>query len=194
MRANYWEAKAYYNMGDYKTSVDLADAQVKIFMAKYPDLDTKAAKEEIILSLSDDDENMSTIKEIKSVEVPNEISYIFLKYRLMQARINKAIGLNGLAHDIVNSILVYIKQFSQETPSKFWLIAFKASQVQMTQLCNAKEFDSALLMLKNIGQKVIDQVSEHYLPTEKKDEGKVLQDNYYSFGYRIVQAQFHIYF
>jgi hypothetical protein len=95
MRANYWEAKAYYNMGDYKTSIELADVQVKSMVAKYPDLGIKAAKEEIILSLSDSDENMSTIVEIKQVEVPKEISYIFLKYRLLQARINKAIGLNG---------------------------------------------------------------------------------------------------
>ena len=132
MRAKYWEAKAYYNMGDYKTSVELADIQVKSMVEKYPDLDVKAPKEEIILSLSDSDENMSTITEIKQVEVPKEISYIFLKYRLLQARINKAIGLNGEAHDIVNSILFYVKLFKEDTPSKFWLTAFKACQVQMT--------------------------------------------------------------
>ena len=54
----------------------------------------------------------------------------------------------------------------------------------MTQLCNAKEFDAALLMMKNFGQKITGEVSEYYLPTEEKDEGKILQDNYYSFNYR----------
>lgn len=102
---------------------------MKKFIQKYPDLDTKAKKEEIILSLSDNDEDKSTIVEIRKVEVPDEISYIFLKYRLLQARINKAIGLNGAAHDIVNSILLYVKLFAEFTPSKFWLTAFKAVQV-----------------------------------------------------------------
>jgi hypothetical protein len=83
MRADYWEAKAYYNLGDYKKSIELAEIQVKSMISKYPDLGVKAAKEEIILSLSDSDENMSTIVEIKQVEVPKEISYIFLKYRLL---------------------------------------------------------------------------------------------------------------
>ena len=64
----------------------------------------------------------------------------------------------------------------------------------MTQLCNAKEFDSALMMLKNIGQEVTKKVYEHYIPTEKEDDGKILQDNYYSFAYRRSLAQFHIYF
>ena len=38
MRLNYWRAKAYYHMGDYKQSLDLFDTQVNNFMEKYPEL------------------------------------------------------------------------------------------------------------------------------------------------------------
>ena len=40
------------------------------------------------------------------------------------------------------------------------------------------------MMLKNISQEITKKVYEHYLPTEKEDDSKVLQDNYYSFAYR----------
>lgn len=153
LRADYWEAKAYYNLGEYKTSLEKADAQVKLLLEKFPDLHTQAKKEEIILSLTDD-ENDTKIQEIKKIEVEPHICYIFLKYRLLQARINKGIAKNPEAHDIVNSIVLLVKKLMEQTTSKYMLIAVKAVQVQMTQLCNAKEFESALLMLKNIGAKV----------------------------------------
>ena len=40
------------------------------------------------------------------------------------------------------------------------------------------------MMLKGISQEITKKVYEHYIPTEKEDENKVLQDNYYSFAYR----------
>jgi hypothetical protein len=49
-------------------------------------------------------------------------------------------------------------------------------------------------MLKNIAQRLTKQVYEHYLPPEKEDDSKVLQDNFYSFEYRRGLAQYHIYF
>jgi hypothetical protein len=61
-------------------------------------------------------------------------------------------------------------------------------------LCNAKEYDSALLLLRNIGMKVTNRVGEHFLTPEKVDDSKVMQDNLYSFNYRRMQAQYHIYF
>ena len=76
----------------------------------------------------------------------------------------------------------------------FWLSAVKAAEIQSTQLCNAKEYDAALILLKNIGMRVTQKVGDHFLPAENFDDSKVLQDNLYSFRFRRVQAQFYIYF
>ena len=73
------------------------------------------------------DEKEAQIKEITKINVESHISYIFLKWRLLQARINKSIGMNNLAHDQVNSIILYVKLFKDETPEKFWLSAVKAA-------------------------------------------------------------------
>lgn len=80
------------------------------------------------------------------------------------------------------------------TPSKFWLIATKAAQIIATQFCNAREFDDALQTLENVSNKVTEEVTNHFLPVEKPDESKVLQDNYYSFAYRKMVTQHLIYF
>lgn len=96
--------------------------------------------------------------------------------------------MNNVAHDIANSIMLYVKLFKDETPEKFWLSAAKAAQIQSTQLCNAKEYDAALLLLRNIGLKVTNRVSEHFLLAETVDEAKVMQDNMYSFSFRRMQA------
>lgn len=100
-------------MGDYKTALEKADAQVKVINEKYPETVISAEKEQVILSFADEDDNKSTIKEIKKIEVPPKISYLILKYKLLQARLNKAIGKNGQAHDIVNEILLYVKLFRE---------------------------------------------------------------------------------
>lgn len=42
--------------------------------------------------------------------------------------------------------------------------------------------------------KVTNRVGEHFLTPEKVDDSKVMQDNLYSFNYRRMQAQYHIYF
>jgi hypothetical protein len=117
--------------------------------------------------------------------------YIFLKFRLLQAKINKSIGMNHKAHDICNSIILFVKLFKDETPAKFWLTAVKAGQLHSVQLCNAKEFDDALLLLNNISQKITQMVGDHFLQTHASLE---LQNNYYSFSFRRYLAQYHIYF
>lgn len=98
-------------------------------------------------------EEDSGVKEItlQKIEVPDHINYIFLKYKLIQARINKAIGMNEVAHEICNHIMLYVRQFQDMPPSKFWLTAVKAAQIQSVQLCNAKEYEDASKLLRNVG-------------------------------------------
>jgi hypothetical protein len=112
---------------------------VKVLLEKYADLKSETRKEEIILTIIDDDKNAKAenhlggccsggvcsnkaqkkeceqkgplINVVDEVNVPAKISYLYLKYRLLQCRINKAIGMNGKAHDIVNSIIMYVKRF-----------------------------------------------------------------------------------
>ena len=93
--------------------------------------------------------------------------------------------------------MIYVKTFFDSAdPSKFWLTAVKAAKIQSTQLCNAKEYDSALKILINVGEKVTKKVTEHFLPVAEEDADPVkkLQDNYYSFNFRRIMAQYHIYF
>ena len=139
----------------------------------------------------------SDIQPIAQVVFGDRISYIYLKYRLLDARIQKAIGMNHKATAICNSIMAFVKTFYDvHPPSKFWLTAVKAAQIQSTQLCNAKEYDSALKVLQNVGEKVTKKVVEHFLPVSEEDSvaEKKLQDNYYSFNYRRSTAQYNIAF
>jgi predicted ribonuclease toxin of YeeF-YezG toxin-antitoxin module len=39
MKLEYWVAKGFYNIGDYKASLDLANKKVDILLEKYKDLD-----------------------------------------------------------------------------------------------------------------------------------------------------------
>lgn len=68
--------------------------------------------------------------------------------------------------------------------------------MQSTQLCNAKEYDSALKVLQDIGEQITKLVTEHYFPVADadKESEKTLQDNYYSFNYRRCMAQYNIYY
>ena len=93
-------------------------------------------------------------------------------------------------------MITYVGIFlnSSTDPEKFWLSAVKAAQVQAIQLCNAKEYEFALKLLKNVSQKLTLKLIDHFFPTDKKDEAKVLQDNLYSFTYRRMVCQHHIYF
>lgn len=102
-------------MGDYKVSLEKVEKHVNELIQKYPDLCVPIKKEQIILSLSDD-ENDPKIQEIEEVKVPSHISYLYLKYKLVQARINKAISRNPEAHDNVNEILLYVKKCKEGTP------------------------------------------------------------------------------
>ena len=96
----------------------------------------------------------------------------------------------------MNQIISYVGIYlnSSASPEKFWMSAVKAAQVQAIQLCNAKEFEYAMKLLKNVSQKLTLKLVEHFYPAEKKDEAKVLQDNLYSFTYRRMICQHHIYF
>lgn len=104
--------------------------------------------------------------------MPEEVVYIYFKFRLLQARINKAIGMNHVSHSICNSIILYVRKFKEMVPKKFWLASVKAAQVQATQLCNAREFDDAILLIENVSGKVTKQVTEHFIPSEKPDDSK----------------------
>lgn len=48
----------------------------------------------------------------------------------------------------------------------------------------------------NVGEKVTKKVVEHFLPVSEKDAvtEKKLQDNYYSFNYRRITAQYNVYY
>jgi len=48
--------------------------------------------------------------------------------------------------------------------------------------------------MMNVGNKVTEMVGNHFMPPEKVDESKILQDNFYSFNQRRAVAQYHIYF
>jgi hypothetical protein len=48
--------------------------------------------------------------------------------------------------------------------------------------------------MEKVGMEVVKQVGEHFLPADPVNSDKVLQDNCYTFGYRKMVAQHHIYF
>ena len=129
------------------------------------------------------------ISEVNSEDSPDWIKYIFLKLRLLQAKVNKSIGMNHLAHEICSSIIAYVRSFKDLEPKKFWLQAVKAAQVCSTQLCNAREYDDALKLLENFGGAITKEVTAHFFNiTSKDDDDKVLPDNYYNFQYRKMVA------
>lgn len=58
---------------------------------------------------------------------------MYLKYKLLEARIQKAVGMNHEATDICLKIMIYVKTFYDiQEPSKFWLTAVKAAKIQST--------------------------------------------------------------
>ena len=61
MRLDYWIAKGFYNIGDYKTSLELADKHVDLFLEKYSDL----SKEFSSLSKVEKEKHIDTIKDEK---------------------------------------------------------------------------------------------------------------------------------
>ncbi len=72
------------------------------------------------------------ISEVSQKDAPDWIRYIFLKLRLLQAKVNKSIGMNHVAHEICFSIIGYVRSFKDLEPKKFWLQAVKAAQVCST--------------------------------------------------------------
>ena len=63
-------------------------------------------------------------------------------------------------------------------------------------MCNAKEYDSALKVLQNVGEKITKKVVEHFLPSTESEAAseKELPDNYYSFNYRRITAQYNVFY
>lgn len=122
--------------------------------------------------------------DINEQPVPNEINFLYLKFRILQAQINQAIAMNHQCEAICNSIILYVKKFKDEKPQQWWWYAAKAANVQALQLCTAREYDPALLLLNNISKRIAFMIGEHHFPVHEKELGKMLQDNYYSFEYR----------
>jgi hypothetical protein len=86
-----------------------------------------------------------------------------------------------VSFELCNEIMLYCKQYKGNKPEKFWLTATKAAEIQCKQLTNAKEYNDALSVLKNLALPVTQVVGEYFVPPEKFNDGVVLQDNYYSF-------------
>ena len=195
-RVNLWKAKAYYNIGEYLTSLTQVDEAVEKFKASYPKLIREPALPQIaeaegatVTEIKDDDEALK----ITEVEVPEAVTYMYLKYRLLQARLNKSIGFANKAQDICTDIVMYLRQFKEMTPQKCWLTAVKAAEIQAILLCNAREYDDAIKLLEHTGLNFTKLVCDHFFG-KSEDDDKVLADNQYSFSYRKMVAQYHINF
>ena len=109
---------------------------------------------------------------------------MYLKARLLQARaleeVKDSVKAQNICYEIINNCL----QYRNNTPEKFMVYASKAAEVISRQLCGCKEYTDAHKYLKNVSLVIADKLGSHYVPPESKeqvDEGKVLQDNYYSF-------------
>lgn len=135
----------------------------------------------------------SAIK-LEEKDVPDYVIFIYLKFKLLVAKSYKAINKSEQAHELSIWIILFVNQYTDLTPSKFWLTAVKASALIQTQFCNAREFDDALQIIEKVAMKLTEQVTDHFLPTEKPDPSKVLQDNFYVFAYRKIVTQHLIYF
>ena len=88
-------------------------------------------------------------------------------------------------------------EFRDNKPEKFMICASKAAEIVSNQLCNCKEYTDAAKFLKNVSLVIAEKLGSHYVPPASKeelDESKVLQDNFYSFQYRKMLAQYHVYF
>ena len=74
------------------------------------------------------------------------------------------------------------------TPAKYWLTAAKAAESQATLFSNAREYEDAIKLLKDVSTEITRKVVEYYLPAERVDKDKTLQDNLYSFTVRKILA------
>lgn len=135
MRLRLWDAKSYYNLGDYKTALEKVESSLEFLEDTYVDLKKDLASPELkpkqglklahIKSL-EADSNVK-IQQIESVEVPDFAAYAWLKLKLQQARINKAIGMNNTAHEVCNQIFLFVKTYQEKPAKKFLLTAVKAA-------------------------------------------------------------------
>jgi hypothetical protein len=124
---SHWEAKGRYLLGDYKTALELADEQVEALDKEYPALVMKEKYTEGLPALKEGSTPL-----INDINVPDYVIYIYMKFRLLQARVNKAIGMNHVAHEICNAIIMFRRKFMHMTPAKWWISACKAAEVLST--------------------------------------------------------------
>ena len=94
MRLSYWETKAHYSLGNYKTALELADNHVKALDTEHPSLVMSEKYSEGLPALKE--ANPALINEIN---VPDYVIYMYLKFRLIQARISITIWMNHVAHE-----------------------------------------------------------------------------------------------
>jgi len=127
LRLNYWEAKAYHKIGNYLKALELTKVCQDDLLKKYSDLGKEFCsyehKEEQKIEMNEEG-NVSSI-----LEVPEAINYIFLKHKLLEARLLKLSNNSAKCHAVCNSIMLYVKLYKDMTPSKFWLSAAKAAQL-----------------------------------------------------------------
>ena len=67
------------------------------------------------------------IAEIKTIDAPEYIIYMYLKLKLLLARVVKSIGKSSTAHDLCNYIIMVVKNVKDLPPKKFWMSACKAA-------------------------------------------------------------------
>ena len=63
-----------------------------------------------------------------------------------------------ISEEICNWIILYVKKFKDEVPKKWWVYATKAANVLAFQLCAAKEYDPALMLLNNVSKKITELI------------------------------------
>ena len=128
-----WKAKAYYRLGDYKSSLDIVEEEVEKLQSEYLGLTIEyEAKGNANIAFDKDTAANQIIAEVDTDEnkmVPNEINFLYLKLRILQAQINQAIAMNHKCEAICNSIMLYVKKFKDEKPQKWWWYAAKAANI-----------------------------------------------------------------
>ena len=109
MRIRHWKAKAYFFIGDYKTCQELCNAEVDKLLEVHPYLKVEVEDCENFESLSSQI-NAPNVVEINDSSENEGVTYIYLKWRLLQARVNKSIGMCTVANQICNQIIAFVKR------------------------------------------------------------------------------------
>lgn len=108
-RLEFTECKGLYHLGDYKTCLEKVLARTSEIEQAYPDLRDigaasaeKAKKQEKGMNKEDYEFNVEDmdVKAITKVVAEERVNYMYLKYKLLQARLQKAIGMNHVASEL----------------------------------------------------------------------------------------------